>query len=145
MERSNSDPGSSTRVTWLGGGEVSVYFVRNSFSLVERQLLWQALETWAQKERKKGRQINFVPSGETGGLIDCAGCLTIATQAASAYASRQRVSFNSLRHDEAGRPISAWIGFEADASTTSNLRPLMLQALERGLALDTSPTARAGK
>lgn len=121
---------------------VSVYFVQNMFTADEKQMLWNALETWTQRAKKKGLQISFVLAGETGGLIDCVGCLTIARQGFATYGTRQRVSFNALRQDDKGRLISAWIGFERATATEIELRTLMLQALERGLALSSSQTAK---
>lgn len=144
IEDRNVDlPRSSPAAYWAENCVVSVYFVRNIFTADEKQLLWNAIETWTLSAKKKGLQISFVRAGETGGLIDCAGCLTIARQVFATDRTRQHVSFNALRQDDKGRLISAWIGFERTTATEIALRTLMLQALERGLALNSPQTAKA--
>ena len=132
---------SSPVASWPEDGVVNVYFVQNMFTADEKQVLWNAVETWTQRARKKGLQISFVLAGETGGLIDCVGCLTIARQGFATREARQRASFNALRQDDKGKLISAWIGFERATATARELRTLMLQALERGLALSGVQTA----
>lgn len=131
----------SVIASWPEECEVNVYFVENMFTAGEKQLLWNAIETWTRGAKKKGFQITFVLAGETGGLIDCVGCLTIARQGLSTNGTRQRVSFNTLRQDHKGRLISAWIGFERATVTETELRTLMLQTLERGFAMSSLQTA----
>ena len=136
---------SSPAAYWPEDSVVSVYFVQNVFTADERQMLWNAIETWTQRAKQSGLEISFVLAGETGGLIDCAGCLTIARQAVATHPTRQRVSFNALRQDETGRLISAWIAFERTTTSQKDLKLLMLQALERGLEPTGSQTARGGR
>ena len=128
---------------WPSASVVNVYFVHDVFTSGERQTLWAAIEGWMETARKTGSDIRFVDAGETGGLIDCAGCLTIARQGFDLNRFRQRVSFNALRRDEAGRLISAWIGFERAPASPQALRALMHQALERGLAVGVVPSRAA--
>jgi hypothetical protein len=130
---------------WPEDFVVHVYFVQNLFTAGEKQLLWNAMETWSQRAGKKGLAISFVLAGETGGLIDCVGCLTIARQDLAAGGTRQRVSFNALRQDQTGKLISAWIGFDRATASQLDLRTLMLQALERGLGPTYLQTAKSGR
>lgn len=125
----------STVASWPSASVINVYFVHDVFTLGERQTLWEAIETWTETARKMGSEIRFVDAGETGGLIDCAGCLTITRQGFDINRFRQRVSFNTLRQDATGRLISAWIGFERKPASPQALRALMNQALERGFAI----------
>jgi hypothetical protein len=120
---------------WPSAAVVNVYFVHDVFTSGERQTLWEAIAAWTETARKTGTEIRFTDAGETGGLIDCAGCLTITRQGFDIHRFRQRVSFNALRQDAAGRLISAWIGFERKSSSPPALKILMQQALEQGLAL----------
>lgn len=120
---------------WPSATAVNVYFVHDVFTSSERQTLWEAIEAWTETARKTGSEIRFTDAGETGGLIDCAGCLTITRQGFDINRFRQRVSFNALRQDAAGHLISAWIGFERKPSSPQALKILMQQALEQGLAL----------
>jgi hypothetical protein len=124
----------SATAYWPSASVVNVYFVHDVFTSGERQTLWEAMGAWTETVRKMGSEIRFVAAGETGGLIDCAGCLTITRQGLDINRFRQRVSFNALRQDEAGRLISAWIGFGRAPANPQALRTLMQQALERGFA-----------
>jgi hypothetical protein len=130
----------SAVLDWRTDRVVNVYFVRNMFTVNERQMVWNALETWTQMAKKKGRELSFVAAGETGGLIDCADCLTIARSGYTTERMSQRASFNALRQDETGRLISAWIGFQHTGDQI-DLNVLMLQALERGLSLPSLQAA----
>jgi hypothetical protein len=125
---------------WSADEAVKVHFVRNAFTAAERQTLRETMESWA-RTTKTGGGIRFVFAEETGGLIDCARCLTIARQGASRDRQRKPASFNVLRQDQAGRLLSAWIAFESSTSESS-LSTLMVQALEEGLGAGDSQTAR---
>lgn len=130
---------------WSRDAIVNVHFVRDVFTARERQTLQEAMESWA-RTTKTGDRIRFVFAEETGGLIDCARCLTIARQGVlrqgvSRDRQRKSVSFNVLRHDEAGRLLSAWIAFE-NSTSQSSLSTLMVRALEEGLGAGDSQTAR---
>jgi hypothetical protein len=130
----------SATAYWPSVSLVNVYFVHDVFTSGERQTLWAAIAAWSETARKTGSDITFVDAGETGGLIDCAGCLTITRQGFDINRFRQRVSFNPLRQDQAGRLISAWIGFERAPASRQALSALMHQALGRGLAVGVAPS-----
>ncbi|HEV7746615.1 MAG TPA: hypothetical protein VGO56_16590 [Pyrinomonadaceae bacterium] len=121
---------------WPEDALVNVYFVRDMFSAGERQTLQEAMENWTKRSGARDVGISFVFAGETGGLIDCERCLTIARQGFSANA--ERVALKVLRQDESGRLLSAWIAMEHVAATPATLKNQLLQALERGLGVSDS-------
>jgi hypothetical protein len=125
---------------WSQAAVVNVHFVRDVFTAAERQTLQEAMESWA-RTTKTGGEIRFVFAEETGGLIDCVRCLTIARQVVSRDRQRKSVSFNVLRQDAAGRLLSAWIAFESSTSQSS-LSTLMVRALQEGFGAADSQTAR---
>jgi hypothetical protein len=131
----------STTTYWSAASLVHVYFVHDMFTSGERQTLWESIEAWTEAARKIGSDIRFVDAGEAGGLIDCAGCLTITRQGFDLNRARQHVSFNAIRQDEMGRLISAWIAFERAPASPHSLRTLMHQALERGLGAGVALSA----
>jgi hypothetical protein len=133
---------SSPVASWPEDCVVRVYFVEHMFTAEEKKLLWGAIETWTQRAKQKSSPVRFVLAGETGGLIDCVGCLTIARQGLATHGTRQRVSFNALRQNNEGRLISAWIGFERAPTTDIELKNLLFQALERGLTLRGAEMAK---
>ena len=112
---------------------IKVYFVSGMFSAEQRKALWDAMQNWKSPTKTGGTQIRFVDLGETNGLIDCHNCLTVVREENHSSDPKRRSSFNRLRQDHTGRLISAWIGLDLTASTTSGLRDLMLKALKRGL------------
>lgn len=125
-----SGPGPTT-AEWPSDSTVRVYFVRGLFTSEQTETLWKALETWTQNANRRSLAVRFAYAGQTNGLIDCLVCLTLSRQ--EAYLSRsRRASFNSLRHNETGQLISAWIGFDNAVTNPRALRELMLDALERG-------------
>ncbi len=111
---------------------IKVYFVSGMFSPDQRKALWDALQNWRASQKTAGAQITFLDFGETNGLIDCHGCLTVVREEIFA-SNRRSSSFNRLRQDHTGRLVSAWIGLDRNARTAAGLRDLMLKALERGL------------
>jgi len=124
----------ATRVSgWPPSSTVKVHFVRGLFTSEQKQILWQTLETWAQKAEAT-RTIRFSYAGETGGLIDCLGCLTLTRQEVFTNDSRRQVSFNRLRGDQSGQLISAWIGFDTSISNSQKLTRLLLHALGAEIA-----------
>jgi hypothetical protein len=126
---------------WPRDCVVSVYFVRNMFTSDEKQMLWTAIQTWKERANQNGLEINFVLAGETGGLIDCMACLTIARQGLVSEGTRPRVSFNVLRQNQTGTLISAWIGVERVIVSSQSLRTSVSKALERGLGTGAALSA----
>ncbi len=137
--------GTSANAYWPSASLVNVYFVHDVFTSSERQTLWEAIGSWTETAKKTGSGITFVDAGETGGLIDCAGCLTITRQGLDKNRFRQRVSFNALRQDQAGRLISAWIGFERAPEKPQVLTTLMYQALGQGFATGNAQATTRGR
>jgi hypothetical protein len=114
---------------------IKVYFVTGMFSPQQRSALWATLENWKSTRSKRANETKFVDYGETSGLIDCHGCLTIVREAVHTNNSAIGSSFNRLRQDEGGRLISAWIGIDQGTVATAKLRDLLTKALERGLGV----------
>lgn len=135
----------SLSVHWPEGALVNVYFVRETFSAIEKQALQESMEAWTKRPHKRGEALRFVFQGETGGLIDCDHCLTIARQGVSTTGHTERVALNVLRQDGSGRLLSAWIAVERVAANPATLRNQLLQALERGLGINNSRTAENGR
>lgn len=116
---------------WPADSTVRVYFVRGLFTSEQTETIWKTLEAWTQNANRRNPTVKFVYAGETGGLIDCLGCLTVSRQGISLSKSK-RASFNPLRRHETGQLISAWMGFDHAVTDPRVLRVLMLEALARG-------------
>jgi hypothetical protein len=108
---------------------VRTYFVRGSFTAGEMQMLWRTLETWTQTAGAASI-VRFSNAGETGGLINCVGCLTLTRQNIDSNQRKRDVSFNRLSRDHTGRLISAWIGFDDAITDSQKLRRLLVRVLD---------------
>lgn len=113
---------------WPPGSTVKVHFVRGLFTSEQKQMLWRTLETWTQRTEATST-IQFLYAGETGGLIDCLGCLTLTRQEGYTTDSRRQASFNRLRGNQSGQLISAWIGFDTAITDSQKLKRLLVQTL----------------
>jgi hypothetical protein len=122
----------STMNHWPADALIKVYFVQDTFTDSERKVLEATMESWAAGLRGTEARISFAFAGETRGLIDCERCLTIARAGVSTNIQRQPVTFNTLRQDQTGRLLSAWIAFERSLTSSSGLKTLLLKALEQG-------------
>jgi hypothetical protein len=122
-------PGTSTPAPafWPQDSTVTVYFVRGLFTVEQQQILRRTLETWATAEARS--TVRFLYAGETTGLIDCVGCLTLTRQEFHAKSQKRNAAFNRLRSDQTGRLISAWIGFDSSIRDSQKLRSLLIQVL----------------
>jgi hypothetical protein len=109
--------------------QVRTYFVRGAFTAGEMQMLWRTLETWTQTAGAAST-LRFSNAGETGGLINCVGCLTLTRQNDDSNQRKRDVSFNRLGSDQTGRLISAWIEFDSDITDSRKLRRLLVRVLD---------------
>ncbi|HEY8187491.1 MAG TPA: hypothetical protein VIF64_15575 [Pyrinomonadaceae bacterium] len=125
---------------WPQDSTVNVYFVRDLFTFEQQQVLRQTLESWTTSQATS--TVRFSYAGETGGLIDCLGCLTLTRQDLSANRRKRYVTFNRLRGNHTGQLISAWIGFETSITDSQKLKNLLVQVLgaEELLRVSTSMT-----
>ena len=105
---------------------VKVHFVRGLFTAEQKQVLRQTLDSLTQSAREASK-LKFLYAEETGGLIDCLGCLTLTRQELHTKESRNKASFNRLRDDRTGQLISAWIGFDSAITDSQKLRGLLVQ------------------
>jgi len=126
-----SDRSSVASVLWPHDSTVKVYFVRDLFTSEQKQTLWRTLETWKQKAETSST-IRFLYAGETGGLIDCLGCLTLTKQKGYPGNHQHQASFNRLRGDQTGQLVSAWIGFDGAITDSQKLSRLLVQVLGVG-------------
>jgi len=143
-----AEPAASNRAAleasffWPQDSTVKVYFVRGLFTSEQKQMLWQTLESWAQRAAATAT-IRFSYAGETDGLIDCLACLTVTRQEVYTNDSRRQASFNRLRGGRAGQLISAWIGLNRSLTDLQKLRVLLVRTLdaERLLAASVHETS----
>src|SRR6185295_8748165 len=124
---------------WPQDSTVTVYFVRGFFTVEQQQILHRTLETWASA--KANSTIRFLYAGESSGLIDCVGCLTLTRQEFSAKGRKRSAQFNRLRTDQTGQLLSAWIGFDSSIRDSKKLKSLLVQVL----GAERLPRASAGR
>ena len=112
---------------WPQDSTVNVYFVRGLFTSEQEQVLRETLESWTPAQARS--TVRFLYAGQTGGLIDCVGCLTLTRQDLSADGHKRSATFNRLRGDHTGQLMSAWIGFDHSVTDSQKLKTLLVQVL----------------
>lgn len=105
--------------------------MRNLFTLDQREAVLDTMRQAEAAAQRNGVPVTFNYAGETDGLIDCENCLTVARQSSALHRRTQTV-FNSLRRNDRGNVISAWIGIDVATNSASGLRGYVLEALRGG-------------
>lgn len=95
---------------WKPASKVDVFFIRDLFTTDQRRAVLDTMHYSEAAAQKVGAAVTFNDAGETDGLIDCENCLTIARQG-DALDRKGRIVFNSLRRNDRGNLVSAWIAF----------------------------------
>lgn len=119
----------ATTANWPADSTVSVYFVSGVFTNAQTRIICETLDAWTETGKGRNSALRFVYAGQTRGLIDCQGCLTVSRH--QAYVGKpKRVSFEAIRYDEKGQLISAWVAFDNAVTNTQVLRELLLEVLD---------------
>lgn len=114
---------------WRPASSVSVYLVRDMFTAEQRRAVLDALAFSEETLGRTGLAVTFNFAGETDGLIDCEGCLTVARRVAYQNDPRSHTTLDSLRRNNLGQLISAWIEIDRTTNTAGGLRGSVLEAL----------------
>jgi len=114
---------------WRPASSVSVYLVRDMFTAEQRHAVLDALAFSEETRGRTGLAVTFNFAGETDGLIDCEGCLTVARRVAYPNDRKSPTTLHSLRRNNLGQLISAWIEVDRTTNTAGALRGSMLEAL----------------
>ena len=102
--------------------------MRGLFTEDQRQAVLETMHNSQESARRIGLAVTFKYAGETDGLIDCENCLTVARQSHAHHRKGQTV-IHSLRRNDLGNLISAWIGVDRQANSQATLRGYVLEAL----------------
>jgi len=102
--------------------------MRDLFTVEQRDAILETMHNSQGAARKIGLAVTFSFAGETDGLIDCENCLTVARQTNSHHRKGQTV-IHSLRRNDLGNLVSAWIEIDRLANSQATLRGYVLEAL----------------
>ena len=102
--------------------------MRDVFTADQQQAILETMHNSQEAARKLGLAVTFNYAGETDGLIDCENCLTVARQSYAHHRKGQMV-IHSLRRNDLGNLISAWIEVDRQANSQATLRGYVLEAL----------------
>jgi len=120
---------------WPPDTTVKVYFTRNLFTPEQRVRLFQAMTVWTDAAQKVGADVRFVDAGDSDGLINCKGCLTVTRSEVYKRDRKHYAFFYPLSQDRDGLLISAWIDFDVATTSPKALQGFMAHELGHGMGL----------
>jgi hypothetical protein len=129
----NSPPTSA--YYWPPDSTVKVYFTRNFFTPEQRLRLFQAMTDWTEAAGRVGANVSFVDAGDSEGLVNCQGCLTVTRSEVYKRDGKHYAFFYPLSRDRSGLLISAWIDFDVATTSPKALQGYMAHELGHGMGL----------
>lgn len=120
---------------WPPDTTVKVYFTRNFFTQEQRARLFEAMMVWTEAAKTVGADVSFVDAGDSDGLINCQGCLTVTRSEVYKRDRKHYAVFHPLTRSRDGLLISAWIDFDVATISPKALQGFMAHELGHGLGL----------
>ena len=120
---------------WPPDTRVKVYFVRGMFTDEQRRTLLTAMRTWSDSNAHTDAGISFSFAGETDGVANCTGCLTVTRSEVHKHDRKHYAFFNPLKQGSDGLLVSAWIDFDFATTNPQALQGYMAHELGHGLGL----------
>jgi hypothetical protein len=120
---------------WPPDTTVNVYFTRNLFTPEQRARLFEAMTNWTEAAKRVGAGVRFVDSGDSGGLVNCQGCLTVTRSEVYKRDLKHYAFFHPLTRSRDGLLISAWIDFDVATISPKALQGFMAHELGHGMGL----------
>jgi len=120
---------------WPPDTTVKVYFTRNLFTPEQRARLFEAMTNWTEAAKRVGAGVRFVDSGDSDGLINCQGCLTVTRSEVYKHDRKHYAFFHPLTRSRDGLLISAWIDFDVATISPKALQGFMAHELGHGMGL----------
>jgi hypothetical protein len=120
---------------WPPDTKVKVYFTRNLFTPDQRATLFQAMTVWTEAAQKVGADVSFIDAGDSDGLINCHGCLTVTRSEVYKRDRKHYAFFHPLSQSRDGLLISAWIDFDVATISPKALQGFMAHELGHGMGL----------
>ena len=136
----NAPPVSSYH--WPIDAEVKVYFVRDTFTSEQRDVLFQVMKTWTATGSETGSGVKFVYAGENDGPVSCRNCLTVRRREVHKQDKHHYAFFNPLVMDKNGVLASAWIDLDVGTTKPRALSGFMAHEMGHGLGLWDCTTCR---
>jgi hypothetical protein len=133
-----TDSTAALRANWPVDTVVKVHFVRDLFTSEQTGAVREAMEAWTRVANQIGVGVKFTYAGETEGLIDCQGCLTISRLALYTNLLEREALLKPMRLDDSGQIFSAWMGFDLTTTNPEVMGNLMVRALGSGMGFGKS-------
>jgi hypothetical protein len=119
---------------WPPDSEVKIYLVRNMFTPEQRQALFAAMETWTRAAQANAG-VKFVFAGESDGIVNCQGCLSITRREVFKYDHAHYAYFYPLNFNRDNFLSSASIVFDFATRDARALMGIATHELGHGLGL----------
>ncbi len=136
----NAPPVSSYH--WPIDAEVKVYFVRDTFTSEQRDVLFQVMKTWTATGSETGSGVKFVYAGENDGPVSCRNCLTVRRREVHKQDKHHYAFFNPMVMDKHGVLMAAWIDLDVGTTKPRALSGFMAHEMGHGLGLWDCTTCR---
>jgi hypothetical protein len=120
---------------WPPNTDVKVFLVRSMFSSDQVQALFDVMSFWNHSSRQTGAGVRYSYAGESNGLEDCSGCLTLKRSEVHKYDRKHYAFFYPMRWNQKGLLISAWINFDFATVDLTALKAFMAHELGHGMGL----------
>jgi hypothetical protein len=120
---------------WPADAAIKVYLVRNMFTAEQRIGLMEALKAWTVAGNDANAGISFTYAGESDGLVNCRGCLTIRRREVYKNDGSHYSFFNPLSSEEGRVLLSAWIDLDVATTSPRAVRGFMAHELGHGMGL----------
>jgi hypothetical protein len=137
----NAPPVSSYH--WAADAEVKVYLVRNMFTPEQREALLRALRAWTSAGEETNARVKLTYTGETKGLMNCKGCLTVTRREVYKNDGRHYSFFNPLSSEDGRVLTSAWIDLDFATTSPHAVQGFVAHELGHGMGLWDCETCKS--
>ena len=120
---------------WPPDSEVKIYLASGMFTPEQRRTISEAMETWTQTTQTTAAGVKFTLAGESGGIVNCQGCLTIMRREVHKNDREHYAIFYPLKFNHDGSLLSAWIDLDFATTDPHAVKGFAAHELGHGLGL----------
>ncbi len=137
----NAPPASSYH--WAADAEVKVYLVRHMFTHEQQKALLEALKAWTNAGEETNAGVKLIYAGESAGLMNCKGCLTVTRREVYKNDGRHYSFFNPMSSEDGRVLTSAWIDLDFATTNPHALQGFVAHELGHGMGLWDCETCKS--
>lgn len=127
---------------WPPDSEVKIYLMRGMFTPEQRRAIFEAIETWTRATQATGARVKFTFIGESDGIVNCEGCLSIKRREIYRYDRQHYAFFFPLNFNREYYLFSAWIDLDFATTDPHALKGFVVHELAHSLGLSDCTTCK---